>query len=361
MIILHIAHIDSEILGGVQIAVPKMVKAQASYANVALLNVKGIALPNVKTLKLEKDFSFSQMPKPYNCPDLVIFHEIYRFPYIKMYNELLKREIPYIVIPHGGLSAQAQKRKILKKSIANLLFFNRYIRKAKAIQYLSDNECSMSIEKKHLSIVLGNGIELPKSTKKYFNKKGIMFVYIGRLEIETKGLDLLIDAMNICQNELRKLGARIAIYGPNYGGEHKILQDMAEKKQVADLISIGNEKIGAEKEKILLEADWFIQPSRTEGLPLGPLEALSYGLPCIVTAGTGLKEIVENNHAGYGCQTTAKEIAKTIEKAIRSVDQMQDFSEAAKVLVKKSFESGCVAKKTINKYSEIVNEQYNEK
>lgn len=44
---------------------------------------------------------------------------------------------------------------------------------------------------------------------------------------------------------------------------------------------------------VLLQTDLFIQTSRHEGMPMGLLEALSIGVPCLVTVGTSLGHIIK--------------------------------------------------------------------
>ena len=65
-----------------------------------------------------------------------------------------------------------------------------------------------------------------------------------------------------------------------------------------------------------LKNDVFIRTSRFEGLPLGILEALSLGLPCLVTKGTNLDELVNNYNAGWGVETTSKMVASAIKNAV---------------------------------------------
>ena len=52
--------------------------------------------------------------------------------------------------------------------------------------------------------------------------------------------------------------------------------------------------------KYMLDSSCFLMASVTEGLPMVLLEAMSYGLPCVVyktASGTG--DIVENNKNGF--------------------------------------------------------------
>ncbi len=358
MVIIHIANIDASVIGGVQTAVPQMVKAQSQYASVGLINTNGSIISDVKMLTYNGKFELETFPEPFNHPDLVVFHEVYRIEYIKIYKSLLKSNVPYIIIPHGCLSRQAQKRKFLKKFMGNALLFESFIKRAHAIQYLSLNEERMSAFSAYPSFVAGNGIAVPEKKKTTFFENGIRIVYIGRLEIRTKGLDLLLAATKKNEQLLRNNNVQIEIYGPDYEGVHRILQKAIDKYQISDLVSLGREKMGKEKEMILLSADCFVQTSRTEGLPMGPLEALSYGLPCIVTNGVGLGELIESFGAGYQCETSSEGIAKAVELFLDGCENTESMSRAAVQLIETEFDRSLVSKETVDRYSELLNNGY---
>ena len=104
-------------------------------------------------------------------------------------------------------------------------------------------------------------------------------------------------------------------------------------------------KVGdTEKEAAYLDADMFIQTSRTEGMPMGILEALSYGLPCIVTEGTTLMNIVNDNNAGWGCHTDAESVAEALKNAINESDTLSEKSDSARRLIISTFSWDIISK-----------------
>ena len=345
MVILHIAYIDNGVLGGVQTAVPKMVEAQSQYASVALLNLHGSDVPSVKNVTLGDVFPNS-LEKPFDEPDLVVFHELYRVPFIRLYRELKRRKIPYVIVPHGCLSKQAQKQKALKKFVGNTLFFHAFLRSANMIQYLSDNEKAMS--KFSLpSYVAGNGVDIPKVRSQGSQEDGSHFVYIGRLDIEIKGLDLLLEAIANSQEWLRAQNVRVSLYGPNTDDSHAVLNSICQEKNISDLVSISGTVLGEEKRTILLGADYFIQTSRSEGMPMGVLEALSYGIPCVVTQGTGMAQIIEEWDAGMSCPTSSEGIGQAIRQTVESFDLRNVQSIHAAELAAEKFDRNKIAKETL--------------
>ena len=112
MVILHITSIRAGIVGGVSAAVPRTVAAQSRFADVLLVNTKD--------KEWENGFSLDCLAPPFSHPDLVVFHEVYKFEYIGIARTLCAAGVPYIVCPHGCLSRRAQRRKFIKKCAANL-------------------------------------------------------------------------------------------------------------------------------------------------------------------------------------------------------------------------------------------------
>lgn len=354
MVIIHIANLDTSVIGGVQMVVPNMVREQSSYADVGFVNTHGDVIDDVRMLEYDGVFQITSFPTPFNKPDLVVFHEVYRFEYIGIYRSLVEAQIPYIIIPHGCLSKSAQRKKRVKKLVANYLFFNRFIGSAKSIQYLSKNEKTKSAFSKYNSFVEGYGISFPHETKKVFFEKGIRFVYIGRLELHVKGLDLLLKAVKKQETVLRQNNAVVEIYGPDYEKSHIKIRKLISKMNISDLVQLDNEKLGEEKQRILLRADCFIQTSRTEGLPLGPLEALGYGLPCVVTNGVGLGDVIQSYGAGYMCETSVDGISDVIERFVSGRNNTEKMSRAAIRLIEEKFDTSIIAKKTVDRYCNMI-------
>lgn len=88
-------------------------------------------------------------------------------------------------MPHGELTVMAQRKKWLKKKVANILLFNRFIKSAKALQVLSENELG-NTRFKVKKIIGTNGIDVPCNSKQVFSYGAPRFIYIGRLGAQNK-------------------------------------------------------------------------------------------------------------------------------------------------------------------------------
>ena len=360
MTILHINAISGKKSSGISVVVPEHVKNQSKLENVAMFNcVDYIPENSINGYKVFlshefKQFDILKLEKPFNKPDLVVFHGIYIPYYIKIYKNLVKHDIPYIILPHGSLTKNAQKIKRIKKFFANNIFFNKFIKSAKYIQYLSKMEKNDSSKYKVQSIVLGNGIYVPDNKLKivYLDEKKIKFVYIGRLDIYHKGLDILLESIHLVRKQFKKIDIKFDIYGP-FNGEEKKLEEYVKKYEIDNIVEIHDSIYDEEKKRVLLESDVFIQTSRLEGQPLGIMEAMAYGIPCIVTEGTSFENIINDNKCGYSSKCDAKEVAKNIIKIIQNKEKLNDFSKNAYTYAINNFRWDLVAKETIEKYNEI--------
>jgi glycosyltransferase involved in cell wall biosynthesis len=138
------------------------------------------------------------------------------------------------------------------------------------------------------------------------------FGYCGRYEIEHKGLDLLIEGFAI----YRQRGGKGLLTLIGTGPAREQIAAMAAHFEVGAFVEVGGPKFGEEKKTALKTWDFFVQPSRFDGIPIGALEAAFLGLPLIVTAGTGLREEVASFDAGVPIdEMTAEAVARAFEAA----------------------------------------------
>jgi len=138
------------------------------------------------------------------------------------------------------------------------------------------------------------------------------FGFCGRYEIVHKGLDLLIEGFALHR---REGGAgRLVMIGT--GPARDIIAAMVNTSGIADAVEIHGPCFGAEKQRKMQDWDFFVQPSRFDGVPIAALEAALTGLPLIVSTETGLAQSIEVADAGIVIRSlTARAVATAFAEA----------------------------------------------
>lgn len=124
-------------------------------------------------------------------------------------------------------------------------------------------------------------------------KKDILFV--GRLEWKQKGLDYLIDVIELINKKMLKYKWNFIIVGDGTDGK-KFRKIIKEKKLQNNIKFIGyTNKV----EQYYKKASILINTSRWEGFGLVITEAMQYGLPVIAFNTDGPMEIINDSQNGF--------------------------------------------------------------
>lgn len=356
MVILHVGYVGKLKYSGVDAIVPLFVKHQEEYGTVGFLNLYDYTPKNLNNVFIYKKFwCINKLPRPFNAPDIVVFHQIYKFKFLFIYFEITRRNIPYVIVPHGGLAQRVMEKNSVIKFIANKLFFEKFVRNAGSIHFLSKNELNHSYLKNINYFILPYGISVADITLNKYNRNNkIIFTYIGRLDIKTKGLDLLINAIGCCKTIFEK-NAILNIYGPNTGNIHSVINDMIWHNDVSNCIKVYNAVSGTKKDIILQRTNIFVLTSRNEGLPLSVMEALRYGIPCLVTEGTSFAEFVNKYQAGWGCKNDIQDIAMALKNAISDYSDGKILRRNVVNLINSEFDWDKFSRGSVLNYERVCN------
>lgn len=315
MKILHIATLGRTGISGVGSVVISQQKAQEQnghIAKVALILDNAITGRNSSFTYVSTYDDFKVYISEFT-PDIVIFHSLFYREYIKFSKFCKKLRIPYIITLHGAGTEQNMKKNKWKKQIALFFFFKKFIRNAAALSFLSKQEIERN-QLKHLCkkhIIVPNGIDKISPRKEVHANERLQIMFLGRISYYDKALDVLLDAFGII--EMRGLDKQISFtfYGPRY--DDQFLKDI---ERYNTFVTWHEPIYGEEKIKAYHENDIYILTSRSEGMPMGVLEALSCGMPCLVTPQTNMAELIEENDAGWVTDLGAIQITDTIERAL---------------------------------------------
>jgi glycosyltransferase involved in cell wall biosynthesis len=136
----------------------------------------------------------------------------------------------------------------------------------------------------------------------------LRLVTVARLSPE-KGIDDLLAAMELLARDGRDVRLVVAGDGPDAGR----LRALASHRGVADRVRFaGFVPHGRALVALLDEADAFVLPSRSEGLPHSLVEALARGLPAIVSDVGGMPRLLAGGAGVVVAQQRPDELARAV-------------------------------------------------
>jgi len=254
---------------------------------------------------------------------------------------LHKNQRVYLVTPHGAYNTVAMAKSKLRKKIYFHLFEKRFITTASKIHCIGESEVEglKTIFPNNKSVLIPYGFETLKEVVQISSdKKQIVFGFVGRLDIHTKGLDLLVDGFASFSKS--HPDSKFWIIGDSE--EKKELQRLIEARKVSDKIELLGSKFGEEKNDLIKKMDVFVHPSRNEGLPVSVIEAANCAKPSIVTKNTNIGYLIEQYNAGINIPFPD---AKLLEQAFNEIydiwkdqDQYTKICDNAVKMVEEAFD-----------------------
>lgn len=176
---------------------------------------------------------------------------------------------------------------------------------------------------------------------------------VSRL-VRHKGIHYLIKAFESLKEttELPGNGYKLVIVGT-----HAETRDYVEylrfmTKGNPDIILAG-ERFGAELHELFTHAAVFVQPSEDEGLSLALLEALSYGLPCVVSDIPANLEAIGD--AGVSFENkNIPDLKRKLSTVINSQEKMAQLSVLARERAEKEYDWMVIAKRMADLYKTLL-------
>jgi glycosyltransferase involved in cell wall biosynthesis len=158
----------------------------------------------------------------------------------------------------------------------------------------------------------------------------IQLLYVGRL-VPVKGLRYLLGAVKLLQD--RGIEVKLQLVG---GGAQKaeLIAQAADLGVTERVTFTGRVPFGPDLLARYRQADIFILPSLSEGVPKTLLEAMASGLPVVATRVGGVPDVVCDNETGILVNPRAPdELAHAVERLIMDPKLRKTMIENAYVFV----------------------------
>jgi glycosyltransferase involved in cell wall biosynthesis len=136
-------------------------------------------------------------------------------------------------------------------------------------------------------------------------------IFVGRL-VEQKGVDILLQALS----RLRFSGQDLALEIIGDGPERSALQKMTASLGLENRVYFRGQLAPETVHERRIGADFFVLPSRFEGLPGALLEAFGDALPAVVTRVSGSEDVVDAETGWIVPPEDPKALAAALSSAI---------------------------------------------
>jgi glycosyltransferase involved in cell wall biosynthesis len=288
-------------------------------------------------------------------PDIVHLHGVHMLQHLVLSSRIRRAAIPYCVSIHGMLSGAARRRHRLSKSLA-AIWERPMLRGAAFLHALNEQEERDLREYGGAAriVIARNGIDTaalqPVNADQlpHVTENALTFLFLGRLDPEQKGLDILLEAWSDA-----RLGdaTRLLLVGPSWRDSQPRLAALAKRLGVDSQVVFTGPASGQNKVDLLRRSSVFVLTSRWEGLAFSVLEAAALGKPCLLTSAADPLGRFGATGAGVIVEPTRSAIADGLRRfAQMDVTERDAMGRRARDLVEAEFTWAPVARTLIAAY-----------
>ncbi len=269
----------------------------------------------------------------------------------------IRHKTKLVVAPRGMLDPWSLSQKSLKKRLALELIWKRALNRATFLHALNSDEMKLIAPLKlECPIkIFPNGVSTgqdikPEQMPSVFREnqtltKDPFILFMGRVHFK-KGVDLLIPAFKKLLQ--KNLNVNLVIAGPD-DGHLKEMENLAQRENVQGKIFFIGPAYGPEKRWLYKNATLFCLPSRQEGFSMSITEALSYGLPVVITDACHFPE-VEYAGAGKIVPIDIDNIATALFDAMQDSKWRDGAKKAAQALVYEKYTWNVISGHVLDAY-----------
>jgi glycosyltransferase involved in cell wall biosynthesis len=292
-------------------------------------------------------------------PDIVHLQYV-RVPKFYSISKILnKKKTPYVISLHGGLNSIEMKRKRIRKKIYWHLVEKFVHQKARAIHFVTaaerdDYYKTLGIPKTNDTVIF-NAVQIdvngPKWQYSNFNTRAPKVAFFGRYDIWHKGLDLAVDLTR----RLNRAGIAGELHlhgspGKSYDAEIKrFLNDNTDIPIFDHGYSSGKEMLTA-----MASYDLYLQYSRFELFGLSLVEAVSLGVPALVSEACDLAPELTSKRASIKISMDPERAVETVLAALGCPEELKCIGERGRSWAIEHCEPTSVALQMTKFYERVI-------
>jgi glycosyltransferase involved in cell wall biosynthesis len=292
--------------------------------------------------------------------DVVHSHAMFSFlPLFACFVARIRR-VPYIMRPLGTLNSYGlTRRRPIAKRLSMAVIEKPLLRRASSVHCTSDAEVG---DVRALCLLAETAV-IPLAVPRFVRPREeaisafvgahrgkFAVLFLSRLDPK-KNVECLLEAFALVRKSDRGIVLIIAGDGdPNYVA---LLRRKADALSLpADIIWTGHIE-GERKAAAFSAANLFVLPSHSENFGVAAAEALSAGLPCVLSNGVAISQQVSAYGAGIAVDPNAQALAQAITKFKENPRLRTEASAAALRLAEEVFSSEAIGARLLALYRRV--------
>lgn len=252
-------------------------------------------------------------------------------------NNLILRRVdaPTVLSPHGVYSQESLAKSKWKKQIFKRLIELPSFKKIEAICGLTQAEAAEAeaFGYRGRIEVIANGVSEPLADldgERFRQQLGLapgerLGLYVGRIDLHHKRIDAVATAVAASP------GWHLAVVGPDYRGGQAELEELIGGLDGGERIHIVGSLRGRQLGEAFAGSDVFLLLSSWEGMSMSLLEALSHGLPAVVSP--GVERSMPIASVGAGWEREPAELAPLLAELAANPERMNNAVAAAREFI----------------------------
>jgi glycosyltransferase involved in cell wall biosynthesis len=297
-------------------------------------------------------------------PDIIHTIGLRSFQSIASWMISKKYKIPLVVSDQGGLTTHPflkQSSFVLKLiyKVQNLLI-KQILKQSSAVSSANEYENNIFLDLYSQSNIkiIRNGVNLKslvsnKDFKKTYEINSKFILFVGRFS-KSKGIENLINAINLIKNELRSRNTILVIMGVDFGYEDEMFS-LIKKFDLSEHILVIKNPPREDVISAYGKSEFLVMPSQWELSPLVPLESFAFSRPVISTNSHGIPFTVQNNINGILVEPeNPTELSDAIIKLLDNSTQRDSLGLSGYDFVQKECNCISMAKNHLKLYQNVL-------
>jgi glycosyltransferase involved in cell wall biosynthesis len=280
--------------------------------------------------------------------------------YAPLCDDLRQAGVPYVQTSHGQLGFQTPWRWLKKFLYLNVV--NQDVGKAAGFQALTKfaaRRARLLLPRfRGVILVQGNLMNVPKLAELPIGVRSdsgipedaLVVVFLGRLDVRVKGLDLVVEAFSRLPTER----ARLLLVGPDWQGGKAELERLAERLGCRERVHFPGPAYGEKKWSLLRMGDVFVSPSRWEAFSIALAEAMMAGLPVVTSTRVNLAEELREADAALLTPPAVGPLAKALATLVADRERRRALANRGKAWAEKYCNPGRAGPRFLEFYQSIL-------